>query len=258
MLGGAPAGAVAAAPGLAAAGSVTPAAPVVLLATPLLSPARLPRTLQALWAQRSLDQALARAMGPAALGRPAASNSCAEAAQDGRVVYADHPHLPVVPASNMKLLTATAVLDRLGASYRFTTRLESMAPPVGGIVHGDLYFVGAGDPLLRLASYARSIPDGGNVFTNVNGLVTALKAAGVHEVTGAVVGDESRFDVVRTVAGWPASYGEQGDVGALSALGIDDGFATAGPPVPDGAPPPVQSAGLLTRLLRAAGVEVDR
>ena len=40
-------------------------------------------------------------------------------------------------------------------------------------------------------------------------------------------------------------------MGALSALGIDDGFATAGPPVPDSAPPPVQSAGLLTRLLRA-------
>ena len=107
-----------------------------------------------------------------------ATRSCAEAAQDGRVVYADHPDLPVVPASNMKLLTATALLDRLGLSYRFTTKLEAAAPPVGGVVHGDLYLVGGGDPLLRLASYAQSVPDGGDVYTNVEGLVTALQADG--------------------------------------------------------------------------------
>ncbi len=226
------------------------------LATPLLSPARLPRALQALWAQQGLDRALSKAMGRWALGRVAATRSCAEVVQDGRVVYADHPHLPVVPASNMKLLTATALLDRLGPSYRFTTKLESLGPPVGGVVHGNLYFVGGGDPLLRLASYAQSVPDGGDVYTNVEGLVTALQATGTRQVTGAVVGDEARYDSVRGVAGWPATYSEEGDVGALSALGIDDGFATAGPPVPDSAPPPVQSAGLLVKLLRAAGIEV--
>jgi D-alanyl-D-alanine carboxypeptidase/D-alanyl-D-alanine-endopeptidase (penicillin-binding protein 4) len=84
-----------------------------------------------------------------------------------------------------------------------------------------------------------------------------LKAAGVRELTGSVVGDEARFDSVRAVPGWPAVYSDEGDVGALSALGVDDGFATAGPPVPDSAPPPVQSAGLLTHLMRAAGIEVD-
>jgi D-alanyl-D-alanine carboxypeptidase/D-alanyl-D-alanine-endopeptidase (penicillin-binding protein 4) len=229
----------------------------VLLSTPLLSPARLPRTLQAFWAQQGLDRALARAMGPSAIGRTAAAHSCAEAAEDGRVVYADHPDLPVLPASNMKLLTATALLDRLGPSYRFTTKIEALAGPVDGVVHGHLYFVGGGDPLLRLPSYAGRIPDGGGVYTNVTALVSALRAAGVREVTGGVVGDETRFDSVRTVAGWPATYSEQGDVGALSALGIDDGFATAGPPVPDSAPPAVQSAGLLTKLLAAAGIEVD-
>jgi D-alanyl-D-alanine carboxypeptidase/D-alanyl-D-alanine-endopeptidase (penicillin-binding protein 4) len=157
----------------------------------------------------------------------------------------------------MKLLTATAALDTLGPSYRFTTRIEALGGPVDGVVHGDLYFVGGGDPLLRLPSYATSIPDGAGVYTNVKDLVTALRAAGVREVTGGVVGDESRYDSVRSVAGWPAEYGEEGDVGPLSALGIDDGFATAGPPVPDSLPPPVQSAGLLIRLLRAARIEVD-
>jgi D-alanyl-D-alanine carboxypeptidase/D-alanyl-D-alanine-endopeptidase (penicillin-binding protein 4) len=157
----------------------------------------------------------------------------------------------------MKLVTATALLSRLGGSYTFTTSLEATATPIGGVVAGNLYLVGGGDPLLRLPSYAASVPDGGHVYTNVDDLVTALKAAGVHEVAGSVVADESRFDSVRSVASWPATYSEEGDVGPLSAVGIDDGFATAEPLVPDSAPPPVQSAGLVTMLLRQAGVKVD-
>ncbi len=264
-LGTAGAGAVAPGPGgpagpgmalVAGAPVSRPPAPAPL-ATPLLSPARLPRTLQDYWAQHNLTAALNRAMAPTALGRVAAAHSCAEAAQDGHVIYADHAGLAVLPASNMKLLTATALLDRLGPPTPLKLVFGASAPPTGGIVRGDLYLVGGGDPLLRLPGYARSIPDGGDVFTNVNHLVAALKAAGVHEVTGSVVGDGSRYDSVPSVPGWPATYAEEGDVGALSAVGIDDGFATAGPPVPDSAAPPVQSAGLLTKLLRAAGVEVD-
>ncbi|HUC15000.1 MAG TPA: D-alanyl-D-alanine carboxypeptidase/D-alanyl-D-alanine-endopeptidase, partial [Acidimicrobiales bacterium] len=49
----------------------------------------------------------------------------------------------------------------------------------------------------------------------------------------------------------------EGDVGPLSALGIDDGFAEAGRPVHEGAPPAVQSAGVLTDLLRSARIDVD-
>lgn len=195
-------------------------------------------------------------MSPKALGAGAAARSCAEVVQDGVVLYQDHPELPVLPASNMKLLTATALLDKFGPRYTFTTALWAMEPPVDGVVEGDLYFVGGGDPLLRLPSYVASI-QGDTVYTNVTELVRDLEAAGVDEVTGSVVGDDSRYDSLRTVPGWPARYLEEGDVGALSALGIDDGFATAGPPVAPDAAPAVQSAGVLTDLLRSAHIEVD-
>ena len=79
----------------------------------------------------------------------AAAASCAEVAQDGVVLYQDRPDLPVLPASNMKLLTATALLDGLGPNYTFTTTLLALRVPVNGVVEGDLYFVGGGDPLLR-------------------------------------------------------------------------------------------------------------
>jgi D-alanyl-D-alanine carboxypeptidase/D-alanyl-D-alanine-endopeptidase (penicillin-binding protein 4) len=227
----------------------------VLLGTPLLSPARLPETLQELAAGRRLDAAVASAMSPNALGAGAAANSCAEVAQDGHVLYSDHADLPVIPASNMKLVTATALLDKLGPSYRFQTSLMALHGPVHGVINGNLYMVGGGDPVLRLPSDAPGGP-GPEPYSNVTALVTELKSVGVHRVTGSVVGDDTRYDALRTVPGWPARYEEEEDVGPLSALDIDDGLATAGGSVNEGLPPAVQAAGILTNLMRTAGIQV--
>jgi len=224
--------------------------------TPLLSPGRLPLTLQDLWAERNLASSLGKAMSPSALGASAAGSSCAEVAQGGQVLYAHGAGLRVLPASNMKLLTATALLDKLGPGYTFKTTVLAAAGPVSGVVDGNLYLVGGGDPLLRTPSYVSSVQYSGPVYTNVDDLVALLEAAGVRQVTGSVLADESRYDSVRYVASWPASYAEQGDVGPLSAVGINDGTATAPSLVPTGDPPPVQSAGVLTQLLEQAGVGV--
>ncbi len=226
-----------------------------LLTTPLLSPARLPETLQDLTASRRLGASVASAMSPRALGAGAAASSCAEVAQDGRVLYQDHADLAVIPASNMKLVTATALLDKLGPSYTFQTDLKVLQEPVHGVVHGNLYLVGGGDPVLRLSSDAPGGP-GPAPYSNVAGLVKELKSAGVHQVTGSVVGDDSRYDSLRTVPGWPARYEQEEDVGPLSALDVDDGLATAGGGLNLGLPPAVQASGILTNLLHSGGVHV--
>jgi serine-type D-Ala-D-Ala carboxypeptidase/endopeptidase (penicillin-binding protein 4) len=216
----------------------------------------MPETLQDLAASRRLDAALASAMSPQALGAGAAANSCAEVVQDGRVLYQDHADLPVIPASNMKLVTATALLDKLGPSYRFQTSVMVAQEPVGGVVHGNLYLVGGGDPVLRLPSDAPSAP-GPEPYSNFTGLAKEIKSAGVREVTGSVVGDDTRYDSLRTVPGWPARYEEEEDVGPLSALDVDDGLATAGGGLNLGLPPAVQAAGILTNLLHSAGIGVQ-
>ncbi len=64
----------------------------------------------------------------------------------------------MIPASNMKLVTATALLDKLGPSYTFQTDLKVLQEPVHGVVHGNLYLVGGGDPVLRLSSDAPGGP----------------------------------------------------------------------------------------------------
>lgn len=215
-----------------------------------------PTAALALQDEHALQTKLAEATSPAVLGAAGAQESCAEVVQDGRVIFADHPDLPVVPASNMKLLTAKALLAELGPERRFYTTVLAMSRPVGGVVHGNLYLRGGGDPLLRLPVYADEFVAGGGVYTDFAALPGLLKAAGVREVTGSVIGDASRYDSLTTVPGWPARYETQGDAGPLSALDLDDGFALAGAPVAEGAPPAVQTAGVLRDLLREAGIKV--
>lgn len=99
----------------------------------------------------------------------------------GRVVEGHNPDLARPPASVTKAITALYAQDKLGRNHRFTTTLVASAPVQDGILRGDLYLVGGGDPQLDT--------DG------LNRLVMAAKAAGLRRVTG-------RFYVVNSALPW--------------------------------------------------------
>jgi serine-type D-Ala-D-Ala carboxypeptidase/endopeptidase (penicillin-binding protein 4) len=95
------------------------------------------------------------------------------------------------------------------------------------------------------------------LYSHLEDLAHAVRAAGLTHVTGAVIGDESRYDSQRYVPTWKPSYAVTGEVGPLSALQVNDGFATVTPkPVP-AAQPAENAAAVFTALLRAQGVAVD-
>lgn len=52
------------------------------------------------------------------------------------------------PASNMKILTLAAAAERLGWDFTFETVVRATGPIEGGIVRGDVVVVGAGDPTI--------------------------------------------------------------------------------------------------------------
>jgi D-alanyl-D-alanine carboxypeptidase/D-alanyl-D-alanine-endopeptidase (penicillin-binding protein 4) len=95
------------------------------------------------------------------------------------------------------------------------------------------------------------------LYTHLEDLAQAVKAAGVTHVTGAVVGDESRFDTQRSVPTWKPSYASGGDVGPLSALQVNDGFQAVKPRTIAAPRPAQQAAAVFTGLLKARGVVVD-
>jgi serine-type D-Ala-D-Ala carboxypeptidase/endopeptidase (penicillin-binding protein 4) len=139
-------------------------------------------------------------------------------ARTGVVLFAHNESAAVVPASNEKLPVAWAALTRLGPSYRFTTQVLGVGDRVGTTWDGDLYLRGSGDPTLAAGDIGR--------------LAAALRAAGIRRVTGRVLGDESAFDTMRSVAGWKRFF-----VGIesppLSALVVDRarGWPGHSPPV---------------------------
>ncbi|MEA2139897.1 MAG: hypothetical protein QOG56_3047 [Solirubrobacteraceae bacterium] len=126
----------------------------------------------------------------------------------GRVLFALRPSTTRVPASVEKLYTTAAALLRLGPRATLDTRAVSDAVvDPAGVLHGDLVLVGAGDPFFGATSAAQ--------------LAAAVRAAGVTAVDGAVVGDESAFDRLRSGAG--SAY-DPDLGGVLSALSFDRGF----------------------------------
>jgi D-alanyl-D-alanine carboxypeptidase/D-alanyl-D-alanine-endopeptidase (penicillin-binding protein 4) len=61
-------------------------------------------------------------------------------AASGRTIYAKNSHEPMIPASNMKIITSASALYYLGAEYEFTT--------VAALKGKSLVVIGGGDPLL--------------------------------------------------------------------------------------------------------------
>nr|MDQ2725944.1 D-alanyl-D-alanine carboxypeptidase [Actinomycetota bacterium] len=94
-------------------------------------------------------------------------------------------------------------------------------------------------------------------YTSLDQLAAQVRAAGVIRVSGSVVADESRYDAQRVVPTWRPSYLADGLVGPLSAVDVDDGFAsfTGGGDVAS-PQPAVQAATRFQTALRAAGVQV--
>ena len=74
------------------------------------------------------------------------------------------------PASVAKAVTALYALDALGPTHRFATRLISSGTLSNGVLNGNLYLVGGGDPTLDTDALAD--------------MAAQLKAAGVREVRG--------------------------------------------------------------------------
>ncbi len=115
----------------------------------------------------------------------------------GKVLFEENANKLLRPASNMKLYTIAAALDRLSPDYRITTSIYARSKPdAAGIINGDLTIYGRGDPSLA----ARF--NNGDYFKGINELATRIAAAGVKRVEGDLVGDETYFVGPQYGSGW--------------------------------------------------------
>ena len=223
----------------------------------VLSLRRTPQLLSDLIASAKLGASLDKVLQDPDLGNGRTDN-CLIVSSPGGVLYDHNPDRQLIPASTIKLLTATVALKKLNPDG-FVTEAVTRAGPSGGVVRGDLWLKGGGDPLLGTSDYEASFPDRPpRLFTDLGSIADAIVAKGVRRIDGRVLGDDSRYDSERYLPSWKAGYRASGNMGALSALAVNDGFVSWQPAAFAVAPEPAaQTAAMLTSLLRARGVTVN-
>jgi D-alanyl-D-alanine carboxypeptidase/D-alanyl-D-alanine-endopeptidase (penicillin-binding protein 4) len=149
-------------------------------------------------------------------------------------VLAAEPDVPLLPASNQKLLTAMGVLDVLPATATLPTEARE--------ADGDLVLVAGGDPTLTTRG-----PH------SLQALAQQVRDAGVTEVPGRLLVDDTRFDRARTAPGWQ-DFHVPSYVGPLSALTVDDNRGRTDPAFL--ADPALAHGHAFRDLLAEAGVHV--
>ena len=214
--------------------------PRMVVATPLLSVRRTPSWLSAPVTEARLFEQLS---GVAALPS-APPQTCLAAYRNGDPVMREQADTPLVPSSLMKIVTAAAILETAGPAATFTTevyvRVDELRAAADGVLTGDVYLVGRGDPVLSTLSYIRRFPEP-IAYTDFTDLAVqaaaSLRDRGVTTVEGSVVADESRFpEAERHYSGqivqpdnqpiWKQSYVNSNQVGPLSALLLNDGYVS--------------------------------
>ncbi len=191
------------------------------LETPLLSARRAPQTLRA-----PISDAVVGPLIDQAVQQTPDQLYCVAVRNEERILGTPQEVSGgLIPASNQKVVTTYAALGILSPDFEFNTRVTATTAPVGGVIDGDLYLVGDGDPFLITDSWLEQFEDiNGRNHTRLEDLADAVAAAGVTEVTGSLFGDESLYDDVR-YGEWDARLIEQQQSGPISALSVNEGFS---------------------------------
>jgi D-alanyl-D-alanine carboxypeptidase/D-alanyl-D-alanine-endopeptidase (penicillin-binding protein 4) len=117
---------------------------------------------------------------------------CVVDAQTGLPVCEYNSKFSLTPASTMKIITTGSALQLLGKDFRYETLLQYSGTfdKASGVINGDLYIKGSGDPSLN-SEYFRKPED---TFYVANKWAAILKEKGVKKITGQLVMDVSCFE----------------------------------------------------------------
>lgn len=198
--------------------------PIVAVAAAFLawaSPALGQGSSEGAAAYRATPAAIAGLIDPLVRGRGGELGVAVYSVEQQVPLYRHNADWALVPASNMKLFTTAAALDRLGPDFQYTTSVYADGALLAdGTLVGDLVLVGRGDPTISGRFYGDSAT---YVFDR---LAAELRERGVRRVSGRLIGDASYFDDVRIAPGWETTnllwwYGAR-----PSALSFNDNVVT--------------------------------
>lgn len=158
-------------------------------------------------AQRAAaHRAIESALGPATRNADAVSAIVLD--HDGNRLFSDSPATAVMPASTLKLVVANAALAKRGRSYAFRTIFAATQPVQDGVLHGNLYVAGSGDPSLRSSDLVRGI--------------RALQESGLRRIDGNLVIDGTAIAGEEINPLWNADDVNEDFNAATSGISLDE------------------------------------
>lgn len=125
----------------------------------------------------------------------------------GEVVYRKNADELLNPASNVKILTTAAALARLGPDFRYPTEVLFGGPVEDGVLKGNLYLRGQGDPSLSTERLYR--------------IVRQLRHLGLEEVQGNLIADDTYFDADYDGPGWEQDDSDRPYMAGAGALSLN-------------------------------------
>jgi serine-type D-Ala-D-Ala carboxypeptidase/endopeptidase (penicillin-binding protein 4) len=116
----------------------------------------------------------------------------------GKQVASYNPYLSLTPASSMKVITTIAGIGILKTSYKFKTEIQHDGSISGGILNGNLYIKGYGDPILGSDQY----PGAPSMNQVMDSISVFLKNKGIKKITGKIYGDGTAYESGGANAMW--------------------------------------------------------
>ena len=155
----------------------------IFLATPLLSIARSKESKSHALLKREINFVIKSSNTPRTIkGIEIFSR------KDRKRLYDFNSGFLLNPASNLKIVTTSFALQRLGIDYKFRTRFIIDGVRRVNTIDGDLVVATCGDPLITHA--------------DLDSIAEIISRSGIGKIDGDIVIDVSKFDTVEWGSGW--------------------------------------------------------
>ncbi|HEV7232313.1 MAG TPA: D-alanyl-D-alanine carboxypeptidase/D-alanyl-D-alanine-endopeptidase [Bacteroidia bacterium] len=122
-----------------------------------------------------------------------------------------------VPASSMKVVTTGAALALLGENFRYETKIQydGTLDSVNGVVYGNVYIRGSGDPSLASKYFLK---DKDSVMLTQK-WARQLVAKGIRKIEGSIIADAGVFEQDMVPDTW--IWGDMGNYYGAGASGLN-------------------------------------
>ncbi|MFI5148737.1 MAG: D-alanyl-D-alanine carboxypeptidase/D-alanyl-D-alanine-endopeptidase [Bacteroidia bacterium] len=123
----------------------------------------------------------------------------------------------LVPASSLKVVTTGAAIALLGENYRYETKIQydGLYDSINGILYGNLYIKGSGDPTLGSKYFLKEKDTVSTLWKWTH----LLQSKGIRKIEGSVIADPMLFDVNTIPETW--IWGDMGNYYGAGAGGLN-------------------------------------